>query len=105
MSSMAPAYPIVLEVDPAAPQSRLTVFFRILMLIPQLVVMAFVGLALYVVTLIAWVVILITGSYPGGMYNFAVGALRWNSRVNGYQLLLTGKYPPFSLEDDSNYPI
>jgi len=102
---MAPAYPITLEVDPAAPQSRLTVFFRLLMVIPQAIVLAFVGIAAYIVTVIAWFAILITGSYPEGMLRFASGALRWGVRVEGYAYLLTGSYPPFSLEAISDYPI
>jgi hypothetical protein len=103
--AMAPAYPISLEVDAAAPQSRLTVFFRILMVIPHMIALMFVYIAMEIVTLIAWIVILVTGSYPAGMYKFAVGALRWSARVSGYMFLLTGTYPPFSLDDDSSYPI
>jgi hypothetical protein len=102
---MASTYPIVLEVDPAAPQNRLTVFFRLLMIIPQAIVLAFVGIAAYIVTIIAWFVILFTGTYPEGMLRFAIGALRWGIRVQGYAYLLTDRYPPFSLEAVSDYPI
>ena len=46
---------------------------------------------------IAWVLILLTGEYPRGLYDFAVGALRWLLRVEAYLLLLVDDYPPFSL--------
>lgn len=103
--AMAPAYPIQLEVDPAAPQNRLSVFLRILYIIPQAIVLAFVGIALEIVTLIAWIVIIITGRYPEGMLRFAIGAFRWATRVGAYAYLLTDKYPPFSLEEHPSYPI
>jgi hypothetical protein len=32
------------------------------------------------------------------MYRFAVGVLRWNTRVEAYLLLLHDEYPPFALE-------
>ncbi len=79
-------------------------FFRILMLIPHIIVLYLLGIAQGVVTLIAWLAILITGKYPAGMYNFSVGVLRWSTRFNGYAWLLTGTFPPFSL-DDVSYPV
>jgi hypothetical protein len=47
---------------------------------------------------VAWFVILFTGSYPQGLFDFGVGALRWLLRVEAYLLLLIDEYPPFSLE-------
>ncbi len=31
---------------------------------------------------------LFTRAYPAGQYRFAVGAMRWNARVQSYLLLL-----------------
>lgn len=104
-SGMAASYPISLEVDPAAAQNRLSVLLRILYAIPHYIVIYLLNIALEVVTLIAWIVILITGNYPQGLMNFAVGVLRWQVRAFGYYALLTDKYPPFSLEDVRDYPI
>ena len=42
-------------------------------------------------------VILFTGAYPQGLYEFGVGALRWRIRVEAYMLLMVDEYPPFSL--------
>jgi hypothetical protein len=102
---MAPTYPIQLEIDPPVPQSRLTVFFRMLTAIPHVIVLYFLQIAAMVVTVIAWFAILFTGSYPRGMYGFAVGFFRWQTRVSAYQFLLTGRYPPFSMDPDATYPI
>jgi hypothetical protein len=99
------AYPVTLEVDQAAPQDRLSVLLRLIYAIPQFIALILVGIGLGIVTLIAWIVILINGSYPEGMLRFAIGANRLSNRVIGYIFLLTDKYPPFSLDDDPAYPV
>jgi hypothetical protein len=91
-------YPASIEVtDPVAPRDRLTVAFRILLAIPHIIVLFFVLLAWCLTTIVAWFSILLTGSYPQGLYEFGVGALRWRLRVEAYMLLLVDDYPPFSL--------
>jgi hypothetical protein len=67
--------------------------------IPHMIVLACLGIAVLLVTIIAWFAILFTGNYPKGMFDFVVGVMRWGFRVMAYALLLvTDKYPPFSLE-------
>ena len=91
-------YPASLEiVDPAGPRHRVTVFFRIILAIPHFIVLAFVLFGWCVTTIVAWFLILFTGTYPEGLYPFGVGALRWALRVEAYMLLLVDEYPPFSL--------
>ena len=46
---------------------------------------------------VAWLLILVTGEYPRGLYDFGVGVLRWLLRVQAYMLLMVDEYPPFSL--------
>jgi len=105
MSAAAPAYPIGLEIDAPAPQNRLSVLLRCFYMIPHAIALMFVGIAANAVAVIAWFAILFTGKYPEGMLNFSVGALRWQVRATGYMWLMTDKYPPFSLEEDSAYPL
>ncbi len=71
--------------------------FRIILLIPQFIALWFIGVAWAITTLIAWVMIILTGEFPASLYNFGVGALRWSTRVEAYLLLLHDEYPPFSL--------
>ena len=99
------SYPVGLDVDPPAEQNRLSVLLRLLFVIPAAIVAYVVGLALVVVSVIAWFVVLITGKYPAGMSSFTEGGVRWVTRVLGYAYLLTDKYPPFALADDAGYPI
>ena len=91
-------YPITFDAEYPTKLSRLTTFFRCLLVIPQLVVLYFLGIAAGVIVFISWWAILFTGRYPKGLFQFASGYLRWSTRVNGYYYLLTDKYPPFSMD-------
>jgi len=92
-------YPASLEVvDPTGPRDRLTVGLRLLLAIPHYIVLIFILLGWLITTIVAWFIILFTGSYPKGLYDFGVGALRWLLRVEAYLLLLVDEYPPFSLD-------
>jgi hypothetical protein len=77
-------------------RNRLTVAFRIILVIPHLIVLAFLAIAVAVVTLIAWFAVLFTGRWPDGMRGFVLDVARWYLRVQAYLLLLTDDYPPFA---------
>jgi hypothetical protein len=92
-------YPAELQLGTAAAErNRLTVFFRILLAIPHLILLGLIGLFWSFTTAIAWVMILFTGRYPETLYGFALGALAWTARVEAYVMLLRDEYPPFTLE-------
>jgi uncharacterized protein DUF4389 len=78
-------------------RNRLTVAFRLLLVIPQFVVLFFVGIAAGVLWIVAWFAVIILGRWPDGLRDFVVGVNRWSMRVEAYFLLLTDLYPPFSL--------
>ena len=106
MTGASPAaYPIQLDAAGPAAQNRLTVFFRLILGIPHLVVLMFLGMAAWVIYFISWFIILFTGRYPEGLLRFMIGYLRWTTRVYGYYALLTDKYPPFSLDPEEAYPV
>ena len=66
--------------------------------IPHYVVLSLLSIAAVAVVLIAWFAILFTGRYPRGLFDFVEGVIRWHNRVWGYAfLLVTDRYPPFSL--------
>jgi hypothetical protein len=92
-------YPASVEViDPAGPRDRVSVAFRLILAIPHFIVLAFVMLAWCITTIVAWFVILFTGEYPAGLYEFGVGSLRWLIRLQAYLLLLVDDYPPFAFD-------
>jgi len=91
-------YPASLEVtDPVVARDRLTVAVRLLLAIPHFIALLFMLLAFCFTTIAAWFIILFTGDYPAGLYDFGVGVLRWRLRVEAYMLLMVDEYPPFSL--------
>lgn len=79
-------------------RNRLTIFFRILLAIPHLIVLALIGIVALFAIIIAWFAVLFTGQWPVGLRNFVIGLLRWTTRLNAYMYLLTDEYPPFSFE-------
>lgn len=67
--------------------------------IPHFIILFFLGIGAFFAVVIAWFAILFTGSYPKGLFDFVVGVGRWSLRVYAYAfLLVTDRYPPFSLE-------
>ena len=79
-------------------RNRLTTFFRFFMVIPHMIVLAFIMIAAYVIVIILWWAVLITGRVPDGITNFLVGLGRWVNRLSAYSSLLTDEYPPFSFD-------
>jgi Domain of unknown function (DUF4389) len=70
-----------------------------LLAIPHYIALLVLGIAAVVCIVIAWFAILFTGRYPRGLFDFVVGVGRWSVRVTAYMLLLvTDRYPPFSLD-------
>lgn len=69
-----------------------------LLALPHFIIVGLLVIAVIVVTLVAWLAILITGAYPRPLFDFVVGVGRWATRVWAYAFLLsTDDYPPFSL--------
>jgi hypothetical protein len=66
--------------------------------IPHYIVLVFLWLGAILVVIGAWFVILFTGRYPRGIFDYVEGVFRWTNRVVGYALaLVTDEYPPFRL--------
>jgi Domain of unknown function (DUF4389) len=73
--------------------------FKWFLAIPHYIILVFLEFAAFVCVIIAWFAILFTGKYPRGLFDFVVGVYRWDIRVVAYAfMLVTDKYPPFSLE-------
>jgi hypothetical protein len=96
-------HPIGLIVDDDLRRSRLTVFFRLILAIPHVVVLALWGIAAMLAVLVAWFAALFTGRVPDGLHNFLASFLRYLTRVSGYTLLLADPFPPFGAS--GSYPI
>lgn len=67
--------------------------------IPHGIILGLLGIAVSIITFIAWWVILFTGKYPKGLFEFVEKYIRWSLRVMTYTWFMSDKYPPFSGEE------
>ncbi len=69
-----------------------------LLAIPHYIILIFLTIAAFCAAIIAWFAVLFTGRYPRSLFDFIEGVIRWHNRVGAYAfLLITDRYPPFSL--------
>jgi hypothetical protein len=120
-----PSYPAHLEIEYPQRLSRgLALVKWWLLAIPQYIIVGvFTGSGLWagwqlgyqdrslggfgligVLALIAAVMLLVTGRYPGQIFDFVVGLNRWVLRVAAYAGLMTDQYPPFRLDMGGHEP-
>ena len=73
-------------------------FVKWFLAIPHYICLLVLTVCSLVVTLLSWFAVLFTGRYPKIFFDFNVGVMQWWVRVTCYVgLLITDKYPPFSL--------
>jgi hypothetical protein len=97
-------FPLRFDVEYPARLSRLLIFVKLIIAIPQLIVVYFLNTLAGVVTFICWFSILFTRSYPRGLFQLVVSFNRWNANVYAYIALMRDEYPPFSGEP-GRYPL
>ncbi len=90
--------PAQFSVEPATKLSRGLIFVKWLLAIPHYIVLLFLFIAVYVVWIIGFFAVLITGRWPESLRTFVIGVMRWANRVSVYTYLMTDTYPPFSLD-------
>jgi hypothetical protein len=105
-ASSSPAYPLRLEADLEPQLSRWLWLVKWFLLIPHFVCLLFLWITLIVAAIAAFFVLLFTGRYPRGLFDWNVGVLRWTWRVAfyGYSALGTDRYPPFTMSEQPDYP-
>lgn len=74
-------------------QSRLSVFFRYLLVLPVVLLLELYLLAVNITTMVAWPCVVVLGRMPQGLQNFGMKGHQFADRVAAYSYLLTGRYP------------
>jgi hypothetical protein len=92
------AYPVRMEFEPLEHYSRLKTLFRIILMIPIVILRYVMALLIEIGALAAWFVILITGKMPRGLFDLMVLGNSYTARSDAYIYLLTETYPPFQDE-------
>lgn len=95
----------VLDIIEPARQRRLTVLFRLLLLIPHAVVLFFLEIAAFFTVVFGWFAALVLGRLPAPVFRFLAAVLGYRTRVGASAMLLVDRYPPFTLDLSPDYPV
>lgn len=82
-------------------RNRVTVAFRLVLIIPVVVYAATIAIAAAFAVILAAFAVLFTGRWPQGLRTYVINAGRLTLRVSAYGRLLTDSYPTFALSGDS----
>ncbi len=99
----AGTHPVRLVVADDLRRSRLTVFFRILLVLPHLVWLVLWGIAAEVAAFVNWLAVIINAESPPAFHNFLAGYVRYATHVNAYLFLGANPFPGF--RGRPGYPI
>jgi hypothetical protein len=85
-------------------RNRLTVFFRLLLVIPHLIWLVLWGIVALFAAIGNWFATLFTRTSPAGLHRFLAAYLRYQLHVGAYLYLIGNPFPGFAGERGS-YPI
>ena len=97
-------YPVQVDAERQDEYHRFLPLVKWLLALPHYLVLLVLGIGVFFAKIIAFFAVLFTRRYPEGIFNFVAGVLRWSWNVTAYVYLLTDRYPPFSLEQQPDYP-
>lgn len=96
------SHPIALTLSDDLTRNRLTVFFRLILVIPHLIWASLWGIVVYLAVIVSWFATLFAGRTPDGLHNFIAQYLRYTTHIYAYLGFLADPYPGFL--GDHDYP-
>jgi hypothetical protein len=103
-AAISDRHPIGLIVDDDLRRNRLTVFFRLLLAIPQFIWLYFFGIVAAFALFFAWIVAVFTGRVPNALHDLLARYQRLTTHVAAYTLLIADPWPPFG-GSPGTYPV
>jgi hypothetical protein len=95
--AQASDYPVQLSIDYPESSNRLTAFFRIILVIPVIILSAVLGAPKFLAPLL---MLLFAGKFPRWWFDWNLQVKRFQARINAYFGLMQDDYP--STEDDQS---
>lgn len=90
-----PPHPVRLVVYDDLKRSRLTVFFRLFLLIPHFVWQYAWGFVIFFLVIVNWFAVLIRARSPEDLHLLLARGIRYRTHVNSYMFLVSNPYPTF----------
>jgi hypothetical protein len=85
-------YPATVELRPTK-LNRLAVLFRLVLMIPTVIVNQLATLGVAVASFIIWLIVLIAGRMPRALSEAVAAIVRYQTRLYGYIVMVTSTYP------------
>ena len=94
--SELPQHPIRVVVDDDLMRTRLTVLFRLLLVIPHIVWILLWTIAVVFVALAAWILALVLGRVPESLHRFLAAYVRYATHLVAFLYLIGRRFPGFT---------
>jgi hypothetical protein len=96
-------HPVRLLISDDLHRKRLTVFFRLFLVIPHYIWLGIWGIGAFFAAIANWLATLVTGRPPLGLHRFLALYVKYATQVYAYLYLAADPYPPF--DGRPGYPI
>jgi Domain of unknown function (DUF4389) len=96
-------HPVRLVISDDLARKRLTVFFRLFLVIPHYVWLFIWGIGAFFAAMANWLATLVAGRSPAGLHRFLALYVKYATQVYAYLYLAADPYPPF--DGRPGYPV
>ena len=99
-----PPHPIRLVNRDDLQRSRLTVFFRLLLFIPQAIWLTLWSIAVFFIAVAAWIIGIVAGRIPDSVHVLFAAYVRYYTHTSAYLWIAANPYPGFTGQEGT-YPV